>query len=190
MAQITGGGNSLKLYKVTTNNTASGVLFTTTGAHTFNQTVSTTITKTETGFTLALDQIKSDAAVLATFLEEAISTTAAVGESVIYEDGVELSASSNNQTYLAIATGGKVSDGTDRLVWAGLVTADAAATGSTTWTANTYVRPSIQFTTIAAASAVTLSTAVFDTSLLTVVAATVIPYTRKTGKYFYLPSAS
>ena len=188
MANISGGGNSLKLYKVTTNTSASGVLFTTTGAHTFDNTVSTTITKTETGFTLALDQIKADSTILTTFLEEAISTTAAVGESVIYEDGVELSASSNNQTYLAIAVGGQISGGADRLVWAGLVTADAAATGSTTWSANTYVRPSIQFTTIAAASAVTLSTAVFDSALLTVVAATVIPYTRKTGKYLYMPS--
>jgi len=188
MANITGGSNSLTLYKVT-QNSSTGVVFNTTGAHTFDQTVSTTITKTESGFTIALDQIKSDSAVLSTFLEEAISTTAAVGEEITYEDGVLLSASSNNQTYLAVCVGGKVSGGTDKLVFCGLVTADAAATGSVTFSANTYIRPSIQFTTIAAACAVTLTTGVFPSTVLNVTSATTIPYTRKTGKYFYLPSA-
>jgi len=188
MAQITGGGNNLRLFKVTKNDAASGVVF---GAtyHEFNQTISTTLTKTESGFTLALDQIKADSAVLTTFLEEAIAAAGAVGESVIYEDGVELTASSANQTYLAVVIGGKVSDGSDRLVWAGLVTTDAAATGSTTFTANTYVRPSISFNTIAAACAITLATTVFNSTLITAASATTIPYTRRTGKYLYMPSA-
>ena len=189
MAQITGGGNNLRLYKVTKNDAASGVVFATT-YHEFNQTISTTLTKTESGFTLALDQIKSDSTVLTTFLEEAISVAGSVGESVIYEDGVELTASAANQTYLAIVIGGKVSDGTDRLVWAGLVTTDAAATGSTTFTANTYVRPSVSFNTIAAACAITIASTIFNTALLNPGAPTTIPYTRRTGKYLYIPSAS
>lgn len=187
MAQITGGGNNLRLYKVT-QNTVTGVIFAAT-FHEFNQTVSTTITKSETGFTISLDQIKSDSSVLSTFLEEAISASGAVGESVIYEDGVELTASAANQTYLAVVIGGKVSDSTDRLVWAGLVTTDATATGSTTFTANTYVRPSVQFNTLAAACAVTLPTTVFNNTLLNVSTTTVIPYARRTGKYIYLTSA-
>lgn len=188
MAQITGGGNNLRLFRVTKNDAASGVVF---GAtyHEFNQTISTTLTKTESGFTLALDQIKADSAILTTFLEEAIAAAGAVGESVVYEDGVELTASSANQTYLAVVIGGKVSDGSDRLVWAGLVTTDAAATGSTTFTANTYVRPSISFNTIAAACAITLATTVFNSALITAASATTIPYTRRTGKYLYMPSA-
>jgi hypothetical protein len=185
MAQITGGGNSLRLHKVTTNTAASGVIYLAT-YHEFDQTISTTLSKTETGFTLSLDQIKSDATVLTTFLEEAISSSAAVGESVVYEDGIELSASSNNQTYLAIVIGGAVSDSTDRLVWAGLMTADAAATGSVSFTANTYVRPSVSFATIAAASAITLSTTIFNSVLVSQIALTVIPYTRKTGRYMYV----
>lgn len=188
MAQISGGGNNLRLFKVT-QNSSTGIVFNAATYHEFNQTVSTTITKTETGFTLSLDQIKSDSTILSTFLEEAISATGAVGESVIYEDGVELTASSANQTYLAVVIGGKVSDSTDRLVWAGLVTTDATATGSTTFTANTYVRPSVSFNTLAAASAVTLTTTVFNSTLLNVSASTTIPYARRTGKYFYLPSA-
>ena len=188
MAQITGGGNSLRLFKVTKNDAASGVVYGTT-YHEFNQTISTTLTKTESGFTLSLDQIKADTAVLTAFLEEAIAAAGAVGESVIYEDGVELTASSANQTYLAVVIGGQISDGTDRLVWSGLVTTDAAATGSTTFTANTYVRPTITFNTIAAASAITLATTVFNTALLNVSSATTVPYARRTGKYFYLPSA-
>lgn len=188
MAQITGGGNNLRLFKVTKNDAASGVVFLAT-YHEFNQTISTTLTKTESGFTLALDQIKADSAILTTFLEEAIAAAGAVGESVIYEDGVELTASSANQTYLAVVIGGKVSDGSDRLVWAGLVTTDAAATGSTTFTANTYVRPSISFNTIAAACAITMATTVFNSALITAAAATTIPYTRRTGKYLYMPSA-
>lgn len=188
MAQITGGGNNLRLFKVTKNDAASGVVFLAT-YHEFNQTISTTLTKTESGFTLALDQIKADSSILTTFLEEAIAAAGAVGESVIYEDGVELTASSANQTYLAVVIGGKVSDGSDRLVWAGLVTTDAAATGSTTFTANTYVRPSISFNTIAAACAITMATTVFNSALITAAAATTIPYTRRTGKYLYMPSA-
>lgn len=188
MAQITGGGNNLRLFKVTKNDAASGVVFLAT-YHEFNQTISTTLTKTESGFTLALDQIKADSAILTTFLEEAIAAAGAVGESVIYEDGIELTASSANQTYLAVVIGGKVSDASDRLVWAGLVTADAAASGSTTFTANTYVRPSISFNTIAAACAITMATTVFNSSLLNVASATTIPYTRRTGKYLFLPSA-
>lgn len=186
--QISGGGNNLRLFRVTKNDAASGVVF---GAtyHEFNQTISTTLTKTESGFTLALDQIKSDATVLTTFLEEAISVAGAVGESVIYEDGIELTASAANQTYLAVVIGGQVSDGTDRLVWAGLVTTDAAATGSTTFTANTYVRPSIQFNTIAAACSITLTTGVFNSALISVTASTTVPYSRRTGKYLYLPKA-
>ena len=189
MAQITGGGNSLRLFKITKNDAASGVVINTATYHEFNQTISTTLTKTESGFTLSLDQIKADSAVLASFLEEAIAAAGAVGESVIYEDGVELTASSANQTYLAVVIGGQISDGSDRLTWAGLVTTDAAATGSTTFTANTYVRPTVTFNTIAAASAITLATTVFNTALLNVAAATVIPYTRRTGKYLFLPKA-
>lgn len=188
MANITGGGNSLRLHLVSKNDAASGVVFAST-YHEFNQTISTTLTKTESGFTLALDQIKADSAVLSTFLEEAIAAAGAVGESVIYEDGIELTASSANQTYLALVIGGKVSGGSDRLVWAGLVTADAAATGSTTFTANTYVRPSVSFNTIAAACAITIATTVWNSALVTAAAATTIPYTRRTGKYLYLPSA-
>lgn len=188
MAQITGGGNNLRLYKVTKNDAASGVIFLAT-YHEFNQTISTTLTKTESGFTLALDQIKADSTILTTFLEEAIAAAGSVGESVIYEDGVELTASSANQTYLAVVIGGKISDGTDRLVWSGLVTTDAAATGSTTFTANTYVRPSISFNTIAAACAITIATTVWNSALLNVTTATTIPYTRRTGKYLYLPTA-
>ena len=185
MAQITGGGNSLRLYRVNTNTAASGVIYLAT-YHEFDQTISTTLSKTETGFTLSLDQIKSDASILTTFLEEAISATAAVGESVVYEDGISLSASSNNQTYLAVVIGGTVSDSTDRLCWAGLMNADAAATGSVQFTASTYVRPSISFNTIAAASAITLSTTIFNSTLVSQIALTVIPYSRKTGKYLYM----
>ena len=189
MAQITGGGNNLRLFKVTTNNAASGVIFAST-YHEFNQTISTTVGKTESGFNITLDQIKSDSTILSTFLEEAVAAAGAVGESVVYEDGIELTASSVNQTYLAVVIGGKVSDGTDRLVWAGLVTTDAATTGSTTFTANTYVRPTIAFNTIAAACAITLTTTVFNNALITVTASTTVPYARRTGKYLYLPSAN
>lgn len=188
MAQISGGGNLLKLHRVTTNTAASGVIYAAT-YHEFNQTISTTVGKTESGFNITLDQIKSDSTVLSTFLEEAIAAAGAVGESVVYEDGIELTASSINTTYLAIIVGGAVSEGSDRLVWAGLVTTDGATTGSTTFTANTYVRPSIAFNTIAAACAITLTTSVFPTSLLNVSSATTIPYTRRTGKYLYLPKA-
>lgn len=189
MAQITGGGNNLRLHLVTKNDAASGVIFAST-YHEFNQTISTTVGKTEAGFTIGLDQIKADSAVLATFLEEAIATTGAVGESVIYEDGIELTASSANQTYLAIVTGGKVSGGSDRLVWAGLVTLDATNSGSVTFTANTYVRPTMNFNTIAAACAITIASTIFNSTLLTPGAPTTIPYTRRTGKYLYIPSAS
>lgn len=189
MAQITGGGNNLRLHKVTKNDAASGVVYATT-FHEFNQTISTTVGKTEAGFTIGLDQIKADSTILTTFLEEAIASTGAVGESVIYEDGIELTASSANQTYLAIVTGGKVSDGSDRLVWAGLVTLDAANSGSVQFTANTYVRPTMNFNTIAAACAITIASTIFNSALLNVAAATTIPYARRTGKYLYLASAS
>lgn len=189
MAQITGGANNTRLFRVNTNTAASGVIYLAT-YHEFDQTISTTLSKTETGFTLSLDQIKSDSTILTTFLEEAISSSAAVGESVVYEDGIELSASSNNQTYLAVVIGGKVSGTTDRLVWAGLVTADAATTGSVSFTANTYVRPTIAFTTISAACAITVSIAAFNSTLISVLASEVIPYTRKTGKFLYKTSAN
>lgn len=188
MAQITGGGNNLRLHLVTKNDAASGVVFAST-FHEFNQTISTTVGKTESGFTIGLDQIKADSAILSTFLEEAVAATGAVGESVIYEDGVELTASSANQTYLAIVTGGKVSGASDRLVFAGLVTLDAATSGGVTFTANTYVRPTINFNTIAAASAITIASTIFNSALLNVTAATTIPYARRTGKYIFLPSA-
>ena len=184
MARITGGGNRLQLHKILINSSTT-VTFAATST-VFDEIISTTIGRTETGsYTISLDQVKADSGVLTTFLEEAITIGATGGETIIFEDGTEISGSSSTVQYLAIVSGGI--EGTNRLTWVGVVTVDPTS-GGLTQTANTFVRPSISLTSVAVGVDATVGTANFPTTLYTPAAAVTVDYdTQRYGAYKFIP---
>lgn len=184
--RISGGGNRLTLYKININS-SSTVTFASTST-VFDQTVSTTIGRSETGYTISLDQIKCDSTVLTTFLEEALVLGQTAGEAITFEDATEVSASANSTQYLAVVSGGV--DGANRLCFTAIVTLDPSS-GGLGMSANTYNRPSLSFTSVAAATDVTIGTSNFPTSHFTAAAAVTLSYsTQRYGAYKFIPKNS
>lgn len=156
-------------------------------AFTLTQQVTTSITKDDSGIpTVSIEHTHDDSAYY-TFLESAQNLSASANtEELVYEAGTKVTASSAGQAYLLIVKGGTVSGGSDagkRKVWAGLVGVSNAS-GSYEQSADTYTRPSLECTGIAASGTVTIASTLL-TDYMTTPATITIPSTLKYGKVFF-----
>ena len=185
MALVLGGGEACK-FLAFTNGTTPAVGTTT--LLEITQQVQTDINRNDDNtYTITIDHAQDESAVY-NFIEGAIdNTSTADTEELVYEAGTKVTSTSTATAYTLVVKGGVVTGGTDagkRKCWAGAVTVGKTS-GSYSQAANTYTRPTMECTSIAASGTVTIACTLL-TGYATTPATLTIPATLKYGKVFFM----